>query len=429
MDRRLQKRYWLMVGGHLKSANAAAAGMSKLPACPSSFAATQAAWRFLNNDRVNIRDLAVPLRELGAETANQSDCSFVLAIHDWMKIGCGNHSSKKDLARLTHEHDIGYELYSCLMVDGERGLPLAPMEFRLETGTEIHHTQSPELVEEVWHTDQVANVMKSSRSWGVTKPIIHVIDQEGDSIGHYRKWSAAGELFLVRSEDRRVLWRGKERRFSSIVRSLLREDGFDQRQQIQFRSKQHELRVAQTSVIMHRPAQPRHDGKQTYIPGEPISVRLIVSRVYDQNNRKKAEWYLISNAPETINCMQLAHSYYWRWRIETFFKLLKSSGFEIEHWRQETGSAIAKRLLVAAMACVVIWQLERRETPEAIEMKTLLVELSGRQMKRNRPFTAPAMLAGLEKLIALLEILETRTIDELKQLAIKNLPPQLINFG
>jgi hypothetical protein len=54
-----------------------------------------------------------------------------------------------------------------------------------------------------------------------------------------------------------------------------------------------------------------------------------------------------------------------------FFKLLKSAGHEIEHWQlpsnskhwqspgddknwqQETGTAIARRLLVAAMACVV----------------------------------------------------------------------------
>lgn len=429
MERRLCKRFWLLVSGHMKVASPQAPGMAKLPACPSSFAATEAAWRFLNNDRVCIGDMAIPLRELGQQSANQSSSSFVLAIHDWMKIGCGSHTSRKDLAQLTHERDVGYELYSCLLADGENGLPLAPMEFRLETGTEIHHTQEAELVEEAWHTDQVAGVMQSSQSWGIDKPIIHVIDQEGDSIGHYRKWSAAGELFLVRSEDRYVMWQGKERRFSSIVRSLLRSDAFDVRHRINFRGKQHELRVAETSVVMHRPARSNRNGQQTLHPGPPLAVRLIVSRVYDSSNRKKAEWYLVSNAPDMIRREQLAHSYYWRWRIETFFKLLKSSGFEIEHWRQETGSAIARRLLVAAMACVVIWQLERNESPEAIKMKTLLVKLSGRQMKRTRPFTAPAMLAGLEKLLPIMEMLEHHTIQELKELAIKTLPPQLINFG
>ena len=428
MERRLCKRFWLIVSGHLKVASPQAAGIAKLPSCSSSFAATQGAWRFLNNQRVCVRDMAVPLRELGRQAANQCDSQFVLAIHDWMKIGCGSHRSKKDLAQLTHEHDVGYELYSCLLADGQNGLPLAPMEFRLETGTEIHHTQDADLVQEVWHTDQVASVMQSSRSWGIDKPIIHVIDQEADSIAHYRQWAAADELFLVRSEDRSVLWQGKQRRFSSIVRTLLQKDAFEVRQQINFRGKQHELRVAETSVVLNRPAKPRRNGKQTTVAGSPLEVRLIVSRVYNSKGRKQAEWYLISNAPDTIGCEQLAHSYYWRWRIETFFKLLKSSGFEIEHWRQETGSAIAKRLLCAAMACVVVWKLERDQAPDAIKMKTLLVEISGRQMKRSRPFTAPAMLAGLEKLIPLMEILETHTIAEIKQLMKAVLPPQLINF-
>ena len=146
--------------------------------------------------------MAEPIRELGRQAAHKSGSSFVLAIHDWSKIACGSHRSKKDLGQLTHEYDVGYELYSCLLADGQNGLPLAPMEFRLETGTEIHHTQSSDLVEEQWHTDQVANVMKSAQSWGINKPIIHVIDQEADSVAHYRHWDAAGELFLVRSEDR-----------------------------------------------------------------------------------------------------------------------------------------------------------------------------------------------------------------------------------
>ena len=429
MERRLQKRFWLLVSGHMKVASPQAAGIAKLPACRSSFAATQAAWRFLNNDRICIQDMAVAIRDVGRRAANQGKCRFVLAIHDWTKIRCGSHGSKQDLAQRTHQHDIGYELYSCLMVDGDGGIPLAPMEFRLDTGREIHHTQAAEWVEDVWHTDQVMGVMQSARTWGVDKPIVHVIDQEGDSIGHYRQWAAAGELFLVRSEDRCAMWRGAERRFSSIVGSLLRENAFSCKQLIEFRGKQHELRVAQTEVVLHRPAKPRRNGKQRVVAGEPLPVRLVISRVYDLRGRKQAEWFLVTNVPNDISAEQLADSYYWRWRIETFFKLLKSSGFEIEHWRQETGGAIAKRLLVAAMACVVVWQLERDHSERSVEMKTLLVKLSGRQMKRTRPFTAPAMLAGLEKLIPLLEILQTHTVQQLHDLAKETLPPQLINFG
>ena len=75
---------------------------------------------------------------------------------------------------------------------------------------------------------------------------------------------------------------------------------------------------------------------------------------------------------------QIAQWYYWRWKIESFFKLLKSAGHSIEQWQQETAAAIAKRLLVATMACVVVWQLARSEEPEASTLRQLLVRLNGR---------------------------------------------------
>ena len=406
------------------------AALAKLPSAPSSFAATQAAWRFFSNDRVSLHDMIVPIRDAGRQGLLESDSRYVLAVHDWSKVACGGHSSKKDLACLTHEHDVGYELYSCLMIDAASGIPLAPMELRLDTGTEIHHTQDDsELVTEGWHTDQLAGVMKSARSWEVDQKIIHVVDREADSAWHYRLWSQMDELFLIRSQDRSVLWRGKQRQLSSIVRTLLREDAFETTKSISFRGRTHELRVAATEVTLNRPAKSRKGGKHADIPGPPQSLRLVISRVYDEKDRKQAEWFLLTNTPDDIDGAQIAEWFYWRWRIETFFKLLKSAGFELEHWRQATGAAFARRLLVAAMCCVLIWQLERDDSEESQEMKTLLVKLSGRQMKRTRPFTAPAMLAGLEKLLAMLEILEEHSISEIRALARKTLPRQLFDTG
>src|SRR5437879_4946785 len=127
---------------------------------------------------------------------------------------------------------------------------------------------------------------------------------------------------------------------------------------------------------------------------------------------------LLSNVPAAwATAEQLAFCYYWRWRIESFFKLLKSHGQQLEQWQQETGPAIARRLLVAAMACVVVWQLQADQSPEAAELKDLLVRLSGRQTKRKRPHTAPALLAGLWVLLSMLALLEHYDLDRLKALA------------
>ena len=59
------------------------------------------------------------------------------------------------------------------------------------------------------------------------------------------------------------------------------------------------------------------------------------------------------------------------------------------------------------MACVVVvWQLQRQRTPEAQACQIFLVRLSGRQTKRRRPVTTPALLAGLHILIVMLDALQ-----------------------
>lgn len=57
------------------------------------------------------------------------------------------------------------------------------------------------------------------------------------------------------------------------------------------------------------------------------------------------------------------------------------------------------------------------QAPEAEPLRHLLVRLSGGQMKRNRPFTEPALLAGLWVLLAMLSVLEQYHPDDLRRFA------------
>ncbi|MBL0231452.1 MAG: transposase [Moraxellaceae bacterium] len=106
-----------------------------------------------------------------------------------------------------------------------------------------------------------------------------------------------------------------------------------------------------------------------------------------------AEWYLLTNVPESVPCSQLALWYCWRWQIESFFKLLKTQGFGLENWQQATGDAVAKRLAVVCCACVTVWEI--MQSTEAEPLKMLLVRLSGRQMKHGVKVTDSAVLVGL----------------------------------
>lgn len=79
--------------------------------------------------------------------------------------------------------------------------------------------------------------------------------------------------------------------------------------------------------------------------------------------------------------------------------------------------ALFKRLLVATQVCVLAWRLMRETGEYAQRTKEFLVRLSGRQTKRTRPVTAPALLDGLFKLFAPLETLDEYSIEELRAFA------------
>ena len=189
-------------------------------------------------------------------------------------------------------------------------------------------------------------------------------------------------------------------------------------QSVRYHDTKAQLWVAETAVILNRPAKKNVKGKRFERAGKPLSLRYVVVELRDEADRVLAQWMLLSNVPQAwATAEKLAFCYYWRWRIESFFKLLKSHGQHLEQWQQESGLAIARRLLVAAMACVVVWHLQADESPEAEELKTILVRLSGRQTKRSHPHTAPALLAGLWVLLSMLALLEHCDLDYLKTLA------------
>lgn len=415
LDKRLKARYLTLVQAHMHSAPKLAAGVASLPSTSSAFAATQAAWRFHANERVTLPALVEPLRAAGRDRLATTAMPFGLLIHDWSKLSFA--AAKGDLVQLTHATDIGYELTTALLASGDDGSPLAPMEIHLKTADGILSTRRRAPKDQP-HADQVLPTMKAARGWGLAKPLVHVIDREADSVDHFRRWDAAGFRFLVRGDDRRVLWRGRST-LLSVIRVTLRASGaFRFIEMVPYRDTTAQLWVAETAVTLHRPAKKSVRGRKFERVGRPLGLRYVVVQLRDVDGRVLAEWMLLSNVPAGwATAEKLAFCYYWRWRIESFFKLLKSHGQQIEQWQQESGPAIARRLLVATMACVVVWGLQADRSPEAEELKGLLVRLSGRQTKRQRPHTAPALLAGLWVLLSMLALLEHCDLNHLKNLA------------
>ena len=431
MEGRLQRRYAQLVREHMHAAQTVAAGLSALPGVNRAFASTQAAWRFYANDSVTLPKLIEPLRAAGRQALQRQDQgaatgpdSRVLLVHDWCKLNYSAHTSKTDQVQLSNSRDIGYELYTALLVDADRGTPLCPMEQELKAAGGVHTTRHTRRAQPQHPLDQILPTMQASQRWDLGRQIVHVIDREADSLFHWRKWTQHGHQFLVRiRDDRGVQWNGCGWKVPQIAQKLWQDGAFRETRRVEFHGKSARQFVAEAPVTLHKPGRRLlPDGRRQSIPGPPLTLRLVIARVCDEDGRILAEWLLLTNVPEAVSAGRLALWYYWRWRIESYHKLLKSAGQQVEYWQQESAAAIAKRLLVASMACVSVWLLARQQTPLAQECQRVLVRLSGRQMKRSRPVTEPALLAGLERLLAVLDLLEHYTIGDLRRIMHQTIP-------
>jgi hypothetical protein len=406
---------------HLQASQALAAGIHSVPDVVGSFAATLAAHRFLNNDRISLPALAEPLIEAGrAEAATACD-RYLLVVHDWSQLMYPKHDFKKDRAVLSSKRvPEGYELQSALLVSDRDGSPLAPAVLSLRAADGVHCSRCGKVRQPESPLDELDPTMNYLERQHLPKPLVHVIDAEADSVGHFRQWSKRpGRYFLVRADDRLVEHAGQEQRCSAICEALRRQNAFRQVREVLYRGKKAQQWVAEVPVRLLRAAQRNRPkaGDRRRIAGPPLDLRLIVSEVCDAQGHVLAVWYLLTNVPAEAHAATIALWYYWRWSIESYFKLLKSAGMQVEAWQQETPAAIARRLLVASMACVTVWRLARSSHPQAEAARHLLVRLSGRQMKHGHPFTLPALLAGLWILLAMLEALDEYTLQDLRILA------------
>jgi hypothetical protein len=423
LEPRLQRRYVQLVNEHLHSAPPLAAGPAALPRLTTAFASTQAAWRFFANDTAALPVLVGPLQAAGRQALLDSPAEYALLIHDWSILNYDRHTAKTDQILFSRGSDRGYELASALLVDAATGDPLAPLELRLRTAAAVHSTRSPAPRGSANHLDEVLPTMRAVTALALSRPLVHVIDCEADSVAHLRRWHRHGHRFLVRTDGTRtVSWRDRECRLPELVTALEREQAFARAREVLYHGRPATQTVAEAAAVLTRPAYQNRKGRRKVIPGRPLPLRLVISQVRDAEGALLAQWCLLTNLPADVAAERVALWYYWRWRTESYYKLLKSAGQQVEAWQQESGAAIAKRLVVASMACVVVWQVARLRGAEGERWRELLVRLSGRQMKRGVTFTLPALLAGLWVLLAMTEALRHYDLEEIRRLAATVLP-------
>lgn len=421
MDWRLQDRYVKLVKAHMSSSTTTTvARPSVLPEHVTAQAATQAAWQFFYNARVTLEALIKLLRQAVGNGCGQSDSDYVLLLHDCSNVESGKHRSKEDLRQFTDALDLGYDMTNSLHLDAASGNLPARMLIQVALADTVCSTAQNPSDTDARQLDQLQPTMDEVDGWSLPRQVVHVVDREADALGYFRRWAPEGYFFGERGEERRVL--GKDERW--LISEM--EVHFDQSYRYpNVRSVNHlgqkaRLEVAEAEVVRHRARQTRMERVQKNLPGASLRLRLVLSRVADDEGYLLADWYLLTKVFDAqMDASQSALWYHRQLRIESLFNLLKSLGQQLEYWQQTTGIAIIRRFLVTAMACVIIRDLERQSTPHAQEFKKQLIQFSGRRMKRGVQCASHAVLAGYFSYFAMTQWLADieHNLRKLKSLA------------
>jgi hypothetical protein len=146
----------MLVESHLKmSQRLATASQAKLGTA-SSFAATQAAWRFYVHEKTTLSKLSEPLVAASCEGVAAYCRDYALIVNDWSVLNYWNHDSKTDRKGF-HGTACGYELQSSIVLSDNNGLPLGVMAQNLTTQNGVWSSyQGDDLQKEQEHLQELA---------------------------------------------------------------------------------------------------------------------------------------------------------------------------------------------------------------------------------------------------------------------------------
>ncbi len=385
------------------------------------FSQVQSAWRFYNNEHVDIESLSDPMLTRGITTINKSSDEYLLVAHDWSLINYKNHTAKTDCiqkcrSNVNNASSRGYELQSSLAIESSSGKPIIPLVQNLKTENKVLSSYNHTINNNTTHLGELTQrISYINQSLNIQKKIIHVIDREADSVGFFRGLQEE-DLYIVRALDTvKVTYKDKEITQKELSKKM---DKGKYVKTVQYQNKKVKIYVNTVDILITRDSYQKTDtpqGKKVKqkIKGTPVKTRFIVQRLLDDKNNVVATWLLLSNLTNDVDAKMIGLWYYYRWNIESYFKLLKSSGFNLEKWQQESAQAIFKRLFVASYACLLVWEIEHTNSKNMLAIRKFLVRLSGRLVARNKISTSPALLAGLWNFFSAMDMLELYDIEEL----------------
>jgi hypothetical protein len=339
------------------------------------WAETKAAYRFFQNHGVEAARILETHRKKTAERAKPF--KTILALQDTSYFIYTSHTKTKGLSAMSlkkgkHVEKIfsnGLVMHACLAVTTE-GLPLGLLDQnifkrklrsaerrRLADVTPIEEKESYHWLEALKNTHAIM---------GDTQ-VVTVCDREADMYGLFELSERLKSPVLVRANVDRGINKKSRYAEKDVVRlwSFMRDRPIAGTKTIEIPERKAtphaKARTARTATLnikfgafVFNP--PRNN--IAYRHSQPTNLAMYAVYAYEVNppeNEDAVEWMLLTNLPVT-NFAEACEKVQWyclRWRIEMYFKVLKS-GFKVEDCRLATADRLIRYLTVMS---VVAWRL------------------------------------------------------------------------
>jgi len=340
------------------------------------WAETKSAYRFFQNEKVNRSEI---LAAHSAKTARRAQAhETILAIQDTSYFNYTSHPKTEGLGEISMKkgknvkeiYSHGLAMHACLAVTTQ-GLPLGLLSQKI-TARKSRPTRG-----KASERDQLPIEEKESFRWleslNHTKEVmgdcraVTVCDRECDIYDFFKRSNEIGAPVLVRASSDRTINRKSRYAEKEVVKlwnyMMARPSSGSYSIEIPHRSKSkhNSERLPRSAEVTVRFGAfqlnaPRNHPQQKAQQLPDIEMNAIY--VVEENppeGEDVIEWMLLTNLAVSSfqEACEIVRWYSLRWRIEMFFKVLKS-GFRVEACRLAHGERLARYLTVMS---IVAWRL------------------------------------------------------------------------
>jgi len=369
-DERLGKRFGMLMEQFSKDIG------RTIPLACGDWAATKAAYRFLDNDRVCEAEILAGHFQATRERFAAVE-GPVLVLHDTTEfsftredthaIGLTKKVAKghKDERGRQRMHTVcGILMHSSLVVTTD-GLPLGLAAIKLWTrkkfkGTNalqgkginggkhsINMTRIP--IEQKESIRWLENAKQSTVNLGEADRCVHIGDRESDIFELFCECQSLGAHFVFRTCVDRRSGDGEK-----TVMEAITEQRMKAVHRVEVRDNKGKPSTAVLEIKYHRLVVCPPIGKEKRYPDLTLTVIHATERGTPKD-RDPIDWKLITDLPVTCkaDAIEKLEWYAMRWKIETFHKVLKS-GCKAEDSKLRNAERLANLI---AILCILAWRV------------------------------------------------------------------------